>query len=68
MSTAVIFGAFAVGKITQKEADSVVELLLEHGVNHIDVAPSYFDAEERLGPWLERYRDRFFLGCKTESV
>ncbi len=66
MSTAVVFGAFAVGKLAQKEADSVVELLLEHGVNHIDVAPSYYDAEERLGPWLERYRDRFFLGCKTQ--
>jgi predicted aldo/keto reductase-like oxidoreductase len=66
MSSIVIFGAFAVGKIAQKEADRVVELLLERGVNHIDVAPSYSDAEQRLGPWLERYRDRFFLGCKTE--
>jgi predicted aldo/keto reductase-like oxidoreductase len=66
MSTVVIFGAFAVGPITQREADTVVEQLLEHGVNHIDVAPSYADAELRLGPWLEKYRDRFFLGCKTQ--
>jgi predicted aldo/keto reductase-like oxidoreductase len=66
MSTIVIFGAFAVGQIPQKEADAVMELLLEHGVNHIDVAPSYYDAELRLGPWLEKYRDRFFLGCKTQ--
>jgi predicted aldo/keto reductase-like oxidoreductase len=66
MSTIVIFGAFAVGQIPQKEADAVMELLLEHGVNHIDVAPSYDDAELRLGPWLEKCRDRFFLGCKTQ--
>jgi predicted aldo/keto reductase-like oxidoreductase len=66
MSTVIIFGAFAVGQIPQQEADEVMEMLLEHGVNHIDVAPSYYDAELRLGPWLEKYRDRFFLGCKTQ--
>jgi predicted aldo/keto reductase-like oxidoreductase len=66
MSTVIIFGAFAVGLVSQREADEVMELLLEHGVNHIDVAPSYHDAELRLGPWLEKYRDRFFLGCKTQ--
>ena len=65
MSTIVIFGAFAVAKVSQAEADSVMEQVMEHGVNHIDVAPSYFDAELRLGPWLEKHRDRFFLGCKT---
>ena len=65
-STIVIFGAFAVGQIPQQEADRVIEMLLEHGVNHIDVAPSYYDAELRLGPWLEKHRDRFFLGCKTQ--
>jgi aryl-alcohol dehydrogenase-like predicted oxidoreductase len=65
-STVLIFGAFAVGQISQREADSVMERLLEHGVNHIDVAPSYHDAELRLGPWLKRHRDRFFLGCKSE--
>jgi predicted aldo/keto reductase-like oxidoreductase len=43
-----------------------MELVLQHGVNHIDVAPTYSDAEIRLGPWLEKYRDQFFLGCKTE--
>jgi len=66
MSTIVILGAFAVGPISQEEADAAMALVLEHGVNHIDVAPTYADAELRLGPWLERYRDRFFLGCKTE--
>jgi aryl-alcohol dehydrogenase-like predicted oxidoreductase len=66
MSTIIIFGAFAVGQVSQEEADATMELLVEHGVNHIDVAPSYFDAELRLGPWLEKYRDRFFLGCKSQ--
>jgi len=65
MSSIVIFGAFAVGKLDQKAADATLELVLESGVNHIDVAPSYDDAELRLGPWLEEYRERFFLGCKT---
>jgi predicted aldo/keto reductase-like oxidoreductase len=66
MSTVVIFGAFAVGLLSQEEADAVMELVLARGINHIDVAPSYADAELRLGPWLERHRDRFFLGCKTQ--
>jgi predicted aldo/keto reductase-like oxidoreductase len=66
MSTIVILGAFAVGPISQEEADATMELVLQHGVNHIDVAPTYSDAEIRLGPWLEKYRDQFFLGCKTE--
>ena len=66
MSTIIIFGAFAVGMLDQEEADDVMELLLDHGVNHIDVAPSYADSEERLGPWLEAHRDQFFLGCKTQ--
>lgn len=66
MSTIIIFGAFAVGMLDQEEADAVMELVLAHGVNHIDVAPSYADAELRLGPWLEAHRDRFFLGCKTQ--
>jgi len=66
MSTIVVFGAFAVGLLDQKEADAVMEQVLAHGINHIDVAPSYADAELRLGPWLETHRDRFFLGCKTQ--
>lgn len=66
MSTIVIFGAFAVGQVDQREADATMELLMAHGVNHIDVAPSYYDAESRIGPWLEKYRDRFFVGCKTQ--
>jgi aryl-alcohol dehydrogenase-like predicted oxidoreductase len=64
-STRTIFGAAALGAITQAEADPTLELLLEHGVNHIDTAASYGDAELRLAPWLARHRDAFFLATKT---
>jgi predicted aldo/keto reductase-like oxidoreductase len=42
-----------------------MELIIESGINHVDVAPQYGVAEERIGPWMARYRDDFFLGCKT---
>jgi aryl-alcohol dehydrogenase-like predicted oxidoreductase len=64
-STRTIFGAAALGSLTQGEADPTLELLLEHGVNHIDTAASYGDAELRLAPWLAQHRDRFFLATKT---
>ena len=65
MSTVAIFGTYALSQATQDEADKVMDTIMEAGVNHIDVAPSYGNAEERLGPWLARERSRFFLGCKT---
>lgn len=65
MSTVAIFGAVALGQVAQAEADETMELVLSAGVNHIDVAPSYGSAEERLGPWMARFREKFFLGCKT---
>lgn len=64
-STVAIFGAAAFWEVTQAEADVAMERVIAAGVNHVDVAPSYGQAEERLGPWLARERDRFFLGCKT---
>ncbi len=64
-SARTIFGAAALARATQDEADQVLDLLLRHGVNHIDVAASYGDAELRLAPWLKTYRDRFFLATKT---
>ena len=65
-STRTIFGAAALGSISQAEADPTLDLLVEHGVNHIDVAASYGDAELRLAPWLAGSgRDRFFLATKT---
>ena len=65
MSTVAIFGAAAFGQISQADADKVMEMVIEAGVNHIDVAPSYGQAEIRIGPWMPRERGRFFLGCKT---
>ena len=64
-STVAIFGAVAFFEVTQKQADQTMELVIESGINHIDVAPSYGQAEMRLGPWMETERERFFLGCKT---
>ena len=67
MSTVAIFGSAAFYEVTQAVADVTMEQVLAAGVNHIDVAPSYGLAEERLGPWLARERERFFLGCKTQE-
>ncbi len=64
-STRAIFGAAAFMRMRQEKADRVLELLLEHGVNHIDTAASYGESEERIGPWMARHRDRFFLASKT---
>src|SRR5580765_7503686 len=64
-STRTIFGAAALGSVTQAEADSTLELLLEHGVNHIDTAASYGDSELRIAPWLKRHPGAFFLATKT---
>jgi aryl-alcohol dehydrogenase-like predicted oxidoreductase len=64
-STVAIFGAAAFWDVDQAEADRTMERVIEAGVNHIDVAPQYGLAEERVGSWMPRERDRFFLGCKT---
>lgn len=64
-STRVIFGAAALSAVTQDEADRTMELVLEHGINHIDVAASYGEAEDRLAPWLADHRDEVFLATKT---
>ena len=65
LSTIAIFGAAAFWEISQADADKVMEQVIEAGINHIDVAPSYGQAEQRVGPWMPRERKRFFLGCKT---
>ena len=64
-SSRVIFGAAALGQVSQKVADETLELLLRHGINHIDAAASYGDAELRVAPWLKREPGRFFLATKT---
>ncbi|HTA89079.1 MAG TPA: aldo/keto reductase [Polyangiaceae bacterium] len=65
LSSRVIFGAAALGKVSQAEAERALDLLLEHGVNHLDTAASYGDSELRIGPWLEPRRNDFFLATKT---
>jgi aryl-alcohol dehydrogenase-like predicted oxidoreductase len=66
-SSRVIFGAYALSQATQAEADEVLELLLKYGVNHIDTAPAYGNAEKRVGAWMEKHREDFFLATKTRS-
>jgi aryl-alcohol dehydrogenase-like predicted oxidoreductase len=60
-----IFGGAALGSVTEAEADQTLEVLLRYGINHLDVAASYGDAEVRLAPWLARHRSQFFLATKT---
>jgi aryl-alcohol dehydrogenase-like predicted oxidoreductase len=64
-STRLLFGAAALGNVSQDEADQTMELIRKHGINHIDTAASYGDAELRLGPWMETHRSEFFLATKT---
>lgn len=64
-SSRVIFGAAVLAGVDQATADRALDVLLEYGVNHIDVAASYGDAEVRIAPWLRRNPDTFFLATKT---
>ena len=65
MSSRVVFGAVALSGATAAESNAVLDLLLDHGVNHIDTAASYGDSEDQLRPWLASHRDEFFLATKT---
>ncbi|MBN1260356.1 MAG: aldo/keto reductase [Anaerolineae bacterium] len=67
LSTRTLFGAAALGRVTQEEADQTLDVLLAYGVNHIDTAHSYGDAELRIGPWMPKHRDTFFLATKTDK-
>jgi aryl-alcohol dehydrogenase-like predicted oxidoreductase len=64
-SSRVIFGAAALGSVSKGDADRALELLQEHGVNHIDVAAAYGDAELRIATWLRRNPGAFFVATKT---
>jgi len=63
-SSRVIFGAAALGDVSKADADRTLEVLLEHGINHIDVAASYGDAELRIANWLNGDHE-FFVATKT---
>jgi aryl-alcohol dehydrogenase-like predicted oxidoreductase len=64
-SSRVIFGGAALSAMRQERADELLPVLLEAGVNHLDVAASYGDAELRLAPWLAAHPDEFFVATKT---
>jgi aryl-alcohol dehydrogenase-like predicted oxidoreductase len=66
-STRVIFGSWALCKATQTEADKILKLLQDYGINHIDTAPMYGNAEKAIGPWLEKHREDFFIATKSRK-
>ena len=67
MSSILIFGGFALYRITQKAADAAIEMAVANGINHVDVSPLYGDAEKHLGSYFKRHGSPFFLGCKTHE-
>jgi aryl-alcohol dehydrogenase-like predicted oxidoreductase len=67
VSTRTLFGAAALWDVTQDQSERTLDVLLEYGVNHIDVAASYGNAEVNLGPWMKRHRQDFFLATKTDK-
>ncbi len=64
-SSRVLFGAATLGAMKQDRADATLAKLDHFGINHIDVAASYGEAELRLAPFLKTRRDDFFLATKT---
>lgn len=59
------FGGIVVRDATPEQASERVKQAIDYGINYFDVAPSYGDAEVKLGPALEPYRKSVFLACKT---
>ena len=59
------FGGIVVMDSESSHANRVVAEAFERGINYFDVAPSYGNAQDRLGSALKPYRDRVFLACKT---
>lgn len=66
-STGIIFGACAFDHCIPSDAERTLDLVLEHGINHIDTAASYGASEQCIGPWLKHQRNEFFLATKTEK-
>jgi aryl-alcohol dehydrogenase-like predicted oxidoreductase len=66
-STVTLFGGAALARASQADADRALEVLLRHGVNHIDTAARYGDSELRIGAWMAGHRRHFFLATKTGS-
>ncbi|MGB7962642.1 MAG: aldo/keto reductase, partial [Propionicimonas sp.] len=64
-TSVLVYGAAALGDVTQQVADVSLEQALAAGINHFDTAASYGDAEERMGPTVERVRGQIFLATKS---
>jgi aryl-alcohol dehydrogenase-like predicted oxidoreductase len=64
-SSRTLLGAAAFGSASQEQVDACLELALEHGVNHVDTAASYGESELRIGSWIRRHGQSFFLATKT---
>jgi aryl-alcohol dehydrogenase-like predicted oxidoreductase len=67
LSSVTLFGAAALARASQDDADRALDVLLRYGVNHIDTAARYGDSELRIAPWMARHRKDFFLATKTGS-
>jgi aryl-alcohol dehydrogenase-like predicted oxidoreductase len=61
------FGGIVVMNETTGESSNIVAEAVDRGINYFDIAPSYGNAQERLGPALAPYRNNCFLACKTEG-
>ena len=68
LSSRILFGGVALAEATQTEADAALDILLEYGINHIDTAAGYGDAELRIGPWMDHHRKDFFLATKNGAT
>ena len=61
----IALGGCGVGYVNQEEADKAIQLAMDNGINMIDVAPTYGNAESRLNKWVQKYRNKFFIAEKT---
>jgi len=68
-STLVALGGAGIRPTTPSESEAFIKFALDHGVNHIDVAPTYGNgmAEVILGEWVKEYRRNIFVACKTQK-
>jgi len=68
-STLIALGGAALRPSARKESDEFIRFALDHGVNHVDIAPTYGsgEAETILGKWVKEYRESLFIACKTQK-
>ena len=68
-SSVVTLGAAGLGRedLSQADVDAAVQLAVDHGVNHLDIAPSYGRAMDRMATWMPRLHAEWFIGAKTTA-